>query len=164
MDEPFGALDELTRDNLNLIDAGMKKDDLISFPYEDQGVSTREDGPYVLEPKLKDPAFVAKMARFLHATYPGWREAVKNPAEAAQIGVDQDMSGAATAEVQQRQMENVAKLIANVDTARIGYLTPEAYRRTVDVLLKDGGAPVIKKDPGDSAMTHVIWDAAARIK
>jgi NitT/TauT family transport system substrate-binding protein len=48
-----------------LIDAGMKKDDLVTFFYEDQGVSTLEDGLYVLAPKLKDPAFVAKMAKFL---------------------------------------------------------------------------------------------------
>jgi len=147
-----------------LIDAGMKKDDLVTFFYEDQGVSTLEDGLYVLAPKLKDPAFVAKMAKFLHATYRGWQEAVKNPAEAAQIVVDQDTSGAATVEIQQRQMENVAKLITNVNTPRIGYLDPASYRRTVDVLLKGGSTPVIKKDPGDSAMSHVIWDDAAKIK
>ncbi|RLM23436.1 nitrate ABC transporter substrate-binding protein [Brenneria alni] len=145
-----------------LIDAGMQPDELISFPYEDQGVSTLEDGLYVLESSLKDPAFVAKMAKFLKATYKGWDEAVKNPAEAAEIVVNEDMSGSATLEVQQRQMENVAKLITNANTPKIGYLDPAAYRRTVEVLLNGGSTSVIKKDPGDSAMTHVVWDAAAK--
>ncbi|MCV9878966.1 ABC transporter substrate-binding protein [Brenneria izbisi] len=145
-----------------LIDAGMKQDELISFPYEDQGVSTLEDGLYVLESSLNDPAFVAKMAKFLQATYKGWNEAVKNPAEAAEIVVNEDMSGSATQEVQQRQMENVARLITNANTPKIGYLDPAAYRRTVGVLLNGGDASVIKKDPGDSAMTHVVWEAAAK--
>jgi NitT/TauT family transport system substrate-binding protein len=38
-------------------------------------------------------------------------------------------------------MENVAKLITNAGTAKIGYLEPAAYERTVKVLLA-----VIKKD------------------
>ncbi|WP_315708775.1 ABC transporter substrate-binding protein [Brenneria uluponensis] len=146
-----------------LIDAGMKKEDLVTFPYEDEGVSTLEDGLYVLGPNLKDKAFVAKMAKFLKASYKGWNEAVNHPEEAAKIVVSQDASGSATVAVQQRQMENVAKLITNANTPKIGYLDPAAYRRTVDVLLNSGGgSPVIKKDPGDSAMSHVVWDAAAK--
>ncbi len=43
-----------------VIDAGIKPDDLVTFKYEDQGVATLEDGLYVLEDKLKDPAFKAK--------------------------------------------------------------------------------------------------------
>lgn len=148
-----------------LIDAGVKKEDLITFPYEDQGVSTLEDGLYVLAPNLKDPAFVAKMAKFLKASFKGWDYAVQHPKEAADIVVAQDASGAATEEVQQRQMENVAKLITNANTPKIGYLEPATYRRTIDVLLNSGGdSPVIKKDPGDSAMSHVVWDAAAKLK
>src|SRR3954451_10775207 len=45
-----------------LIEAGMKPEDLTVFKYEDQGVATLEDGLYVIEAKLQDPAFVAKMA------------------------------------------------------------------------------------------------------
>ncbi|ACS83857.1 ABC transporter substrate-binding protein [Musicola paradisiaca] len=146
-----------------LIDAGVKKDDLITFAYEDQGVSTLEDGLYVLGPNLKDPAFVAKMAKFLKASFKGWNYAVNHPDEAAKIVVAEDASGAATQDVQQRQMENVAKLITHANTPKVGYLDPAAYRRTIDVLLKSGGSnPVIKKDPGDAAMSHVVWDAAMK--
>ena len=43
-----------------VIDAGFKPEELVVFKYEDQGVATLEDGLYVLEDKLKDPAFVDK--------------------------------------------------------------------------------------------------------
>lgn len=146
-----------------LIDAGLKKEDLVTFAYEDQGVSTLEDGLYVLGPNLKDPAFVAKMAKFLKASFKGWNYAVSHPDEAAKIVVAEDASGAATEAVQQRQMENVAKLITHANTPAVGYLEPAAYRRTIDVLLNSGGShPVIKNDPGDDAMSHVVWQAAAK--
>ncbi|SIP94684.1 NitT/TauT family transport system substrate-binding protein [Aeromonas sp. RU39B] len=144
-----------------LIDAGMKPEELITFAYEDQGASTLEDGLYVLGPELKDKAFVSKMAKFVKATMAGWNYAVKHPKEAAEIVVAQDPSGASTVEVQERQMENVAKLITASD--KEGYLDPAAYHRTVQVLLSGGSSPVIKKDPGDAAMSHVVWDAAAKL-
>jgi NitT/TauT family transport system substrate-binding protein len=147
-----------------VIDAGVKESDLITFFYQDQGVASLEDGLYVLESSLKDKAFVAKMAKFLKATFKGWNDAVKNPAEAAKIMVAADSSGSATVAVQKRQMENVAKLITNANTAKIGYLDPAAYERTVKVLLGGGSTPVIKKDPGKAAYSHVVWDAAAALK
>ena len=147
-----------------IIDAGVKESDLVTFFYEDQGVASLEDGLYVLESKLKDPAFVARMAKFLKATFKGWNEAVKNPEEAAKIVVAADSSGSATVPVQKRQMENVAKLITNANTPKIGYLDPAAYERTVKVLMTGGSSPVIKKDPGMAAMSHVIWDASAKLK
>ena len=145
-----------------VIDAGIKEKDLITFFYEKEGVASLEDGLYVLESKLKDPAFVARMAKFLRATFKGWNDAVKNPAEAAKIVVAADPSGSATLKVQQRQMENVAKLISTAGTAKIGYLEPAAYERTVKVLLAGGSSPVIKKDPGKAAYSHVVWQAAQK--
>jgi len=145
-----------------VIDAGVKESDLVTFFYEDQGVASLEDGLYVLAPKLKDPAFVARMGKFLKASLKGWNEAVKNPEEAARIVVAADTSGSATLAVQKRQMENVAKLITAANTPRMGYLEPAAYQRTVKVLLGGGSSPVIKKDPGPAAVSHVVWDASAR--
>ena len=145
-----------------VVDAGVKESDLVTFFYEKEGVASLEDGLYVLEPKLKDPAFVARMAKFLKATFKGWNEAVKNPAEAAKIVVAADPSGSATLKVQQRQMENVAKLIGNANTPKMGYLEPAAYERTVKVLLTGGSSPVIKKDPGKAGYSHVVWQAATK--
>ena len=145
-----------------VVDAGIKESDLVTFFYEKEGVASLEDGLYVLESKLKDPAFVARMGKFLKATFKGWNDAVKDPAGAAKIVVAADMSGSATEKVQKRQMDNVAKLITNAGTAKSGYLEPAAYERTVKVLLAAGSSPVIKKDPGKAAYTHAVWDAAAK--
>jgi len=143
-----------------IIDAGVKESDLVTFFYEDQGVASLEDGLYVLESNLKDPAFVKRMAKFLKATFKGWNDAVKDPAGAAKIVVAADTSGSATEKVQKRQMENVAKLISTANSPKMGYLEPAAYERTVKVLLSSGSAPVIKKDPGKAGYTHAVWEAA----
>jgi NitT/TauT family transport system substrate-binding protein len=145
-----------------VVDAGIKESDLVTFFYEKEGVASLEDGLYVLESKLKDPAFVARMGKFLKATFKGWNDAVKDPAGAAKIVVAADASGSATEKVQKRQMENVAKLITNAGTAKIGYLEPAAYERTVKVLLAAGSSPVIKKDPGKAAYSHAVWEAASK--
>ncbi|MBL8338738.1 MAG: ABC transporter substrate-binding protein [Rhodoferax sp.] len=143
-----------------IVDAGVKESDLVTFYYEDQGVASLEDGLYVLESNLKDPAFVKRMGKFLKATFKGWNDAVKNPGEAAQIVVKADTSGSANEKVQKRQMENVAKLIKTANTPKMGYLEPAAYERTVKVLLAGGESPVIKKDPGKAAYSHAVWEAA----
>ena len=67
-----------------VIDAGYKPEQLVVFKYEDQGVATLEDGLYVMEDKLKDPAFVDKMARFVKASMKGWDYARAHPEEVGQ--------------------------------------------------------------------------------
>jgi NitT/TauT family transport system substrate-binding protein len=143
-----------------IIDAGVKPDQLVTFFYEDQGVATLEDGLYALAPKLKDPAFVARMGKFVAASMKGWEYALKNPDEAVKIVLAADASGASTAAVQKRQLENVAKLITVANGPKMGFLEPAAYQRTVKVLLAGGSDPVIKKDPGPDAWTHAVWNKA----
>lgn len=143
-----------------IIDAGVKPDQLVTFPYEDQGVATLEDGLYVLGPKLKDPAFVARMGKFVAASMKGWEYALKNQDEAVKIVLAADTSGGSTAAVQKRQLENVAKLITVANGPKMGYLEPTAFQRTVKVLLAGGSDPVIKKDPGAEAWTHAVWNKA----
>jgi NitT/TauT family transport system substrate-binding protein len=145
-----------------VVDAGVKEKDLVTFFYEKEGVSTLEDGLYVLEPNLKDPAFVARMGKFLKATLKGWDAAVKDPEGAAKAVVAADASGSSSLKVQKRQMENVAKLISNAGTKKIGYLEPAAFERTIKVLLTGGSDPVIKKDPGKAAYSHAVWEAAQK--
>ena len=143
-----------------VIDAGVKPSDLVTFPYEDQGVATLEDGLYAREPELKDPAYVAKLGKFVKATIEGWSYALKHQDEAVKIVLAADTSGGSTAAVQKRQLENVAKLITNAGTPKMGVLDPAAYQRTVKVLLAGGSDPVIKNDPGPAAWTHAVTDKA----
>ena len=145
-----------------VIDAGVKPDDLVTFFYQEQGVATLEDGLYALGPKLKDPAFVEKLSRFVKASLKGWDYALKNRPEAVKIVVDADTSGSAKAAVQARQLDNIAKLISTAGTPKIGFLDPAAFDRTVKVLLAEGSTPVIKKDPGKDAWTHEVWEKAMK--
>ena len=138
-----------------VIDAGISADDLKVFKYEDQGVATLEDGLYVLEDNLKDPAFVDKMARFVEASMKGWMYAKENPEEAAGIVLDNDATGAQTEKHQVRMMTEIAKLLG--DSAA---LDEAAYQRTVDSLLSGGSDPVITKEP-EGAWTHVVTDKAS---
>jgi NitT/TauT family transport system substrate-binding protein len=138
-----------------VIDAGVTPEELITFKYEDQGVATLEDGLYVLEENLEDPAFVDKMSRFVKASMQGWKWAEENPEEAAMIVLDYDETGAQTEEHQIRMMGEVAKLTAGSN----GALDMADYERTVATLLAGGSDPVITKEP-EGAYTTVITDAA----
>lgn len=140
-----------------LIEAGMKPEELITFKYEDEGVATLEDGLYVMEEKLADPAFVDKMARFVKASMEGWKYAEEHPDEAAEIVLEHDETGAQTEEHQKRMMSEVAKLTAGSD----GALDPADYDRTVKILMAGGSDPVISKAP-EGAWSHAVTDMALK--
>ncbi|MDJ0638052.1 MAG: ABC transporter substrate-binding protein [Paracoccaceae bacterium] len=139
-----------------VIDAGLTPDDLVVFKYEDQGVATLEDGLYVLEDKLSDPAEVDKLVRFVRASMKGWKYAEENPDEAAEIVLENDATGAQTEKHQKRMMGEIAKLTAGSN----GALDPADFERTVASLLAGGSDPVITAHPGEGAWTHAITDAA----
>jgi NitT/TauT family transport system substrate-binding protein len=142
-----------------VLDAGLKPDQLVVFKYEDQGVATTEDGLYVLEDKLKDPKFVDTMARFVKASMKGWDWARANPKEAAAIVLENDATGAQTEKHQVRMVEEINKLTAGSD----GTLDEADYKRTVATLLSGGSDPVISKEP-QGAFTHAVTDAAKALK
>ncbi|MFY8039183.1 MAG: ABC transporter substrate-binding protein, partial [Bosea sp. (in: a-proteobacteria)] len=141
-----------------VIDAGLKPEELVVFNYTDQGVSTMEDGLYVLENRLSDPAFVARMGKFVKAAMKGWDYARANPDEAAKIVLDNDASGAQKEAHQKRMMGEINKLTAGSN----GKLDPADFERTVTTLMGAGGEqPVITKKPV-GAWTHAVIDAALK--
>jgi NitT/TauT family transport system substrate-binding protein len=140
-----------------VIDAGVKPEDLVTFKYEDQGVATLEDGIYTLEASLADPAMVDKLTRFVRASMKGWKYAEANVAEAGKIVSDNDASGATTEAIQTRMMGEIAKLTAGSN----GALVVADAERTVATLLSGGSDPVITKAP-EGAWTSVITDAALK--
>ncbi len=136
-----------------IIEAGVKPEDLIVFKYEDQGVATLEDGLYVMEDKLKDPAFVTTMAKFVKASMKGWDWAREHPDDAAKIVLDNDATGAQTEGHQKTMMQEINKLTEGSD----GTLDVAAAERTVDTLMKGGSDPVITKKP-EGAWSSVVTD------
>lgn len=138
-----------------VIDAGLKPSDLVVFKYEDEGVATLEDGLYVLEDRLKDGAFVDRMARFVKASMKGWAWARENQKDAALIVLENDSTGAQTEKHQVRMMGEINKLTEGSD----GSLNEKDYERTVQTLLSGGSDPVITKAP-TGAWTHAVTDKA----
>jgi NitT/TauT family transport system substrate-binding protein len=141
-----------------LIDAGMKPEQLTVFKYEDQGVATLEDGLYATEKSIADPKMADKLARFVKASMKGWDDAVKNQADAVKIVLKNDASGAQKEAHQTRMMGEIAKLVG---TGKTGELDMKAYERTVDTLMKGKSDPVITKKPA-GAVTDKIWLAAQK--
>ncbi|MGO4563776.1 ABC transporter substrate-binding protein [Rhizobium sp. 2YAF20] len=131
------------------IDAGFKAEDLLVFNYTKLGVNLLEDGLYVNEEKLKDPAFKEKMVKFVRASMKGWKYAVEHPDEAAGIVVD---NGGQDEAHQKRMAGEVAKLIGD------GKLDKALYERTEKALLAQ---KIINKEP-KGAYTHAITDAALK--
>lgn len=138
-----------------VIDAGIKPEELVTFKYQDLGVATLEDGLYVLEDRLADPAFQDTMVKFVRASMKGWKYAEANPDEAALIVLENDQTGAQTEVHQKRMMGEIAKLTAGSN----GALDVAAAEKTVATLLAGGSDPVITKAP-EGAWTSVITDKA----
>jgi NitT/TauT family transport system substrate-binding protein len=133
------------------LDAGYGPDNLTIFNYTEMGNDLLEDGLYVLEDSLKDPAKVDAYTRFVKASMKGWAYALENPEEAAQIVVDSDDTGAAELAHQLYMVNEVTKLVDPEDPA----LDKATYDRTVKALLDQ---KIIKADP-EGAFTTVVTDA-----
>jgi len=131
------------------IDAGFKPEDLVVFNYTAMGNDLLEDGLYVTETKLKDPKFKENMVKFVRASMKGWKYALENPEEAAEIVMD---NGGQDENHQKRMMGEVAKLIGN------GKLDMATYDRTVKALLDQ---KIISKKP-EGAYTTEITAAALK--
>ena len=133
------------------IDAGFKPEDLVVFNYTEMGNDLLEDGLYVLEDKLADPEFKENMVKFVRASMKGWKYAMENPDEAAEIVMD---NGGQDENHQKRMMGEVAKLIGD----GTGKLDTAVYERTAKALLDQ---KIITKEP-EGAYTAEITDAAAQ--
>lgn len=133
------------------LDAGYGPDNLTIFNYTEMGNDLLEDGLYVMEDTLADPARVDAYTRFVKASMQGWQYALENPEEAAQIVVDSDDTGAAELAHQQYMMGEVAKLVDPSDAA----LDMATYERTVKALLDQ---KIITAEPS-GAYTTVVTDA-----
>jgi NitT/TauT family transport system substrate-binding protein len=129
------------------IDAGFKAEDLVVFNYTKLGNDLLEDGIYALDTKLADPKFKENMVKFVRASMKGWKYAIENPEEAAEIVMD---NGGQDENHQKRMMGEVAKLIGD------GKLDMATYERTVKALLDQ---KIITKQPDGGYTTDVATAA-----
>ena len=109
-----------------------------------------------LDATLKDPAKVAKLAKFVKASMKGWEYAAAHQDEAVKIVLDNDETGAQTVAHQKTMMQEIAKLLGN-NPKGTGYLDEAAFNNTVKTLMSGGSDPVITKVP-EGAWTHDVID------
>ena len=140
-----------------ILQAGITPEELVTFNYLDMGFGMLEDGLYVLEDDLEDPAFKDKMVRFVRASMKGWKYAEEHQEEAAEIVIENDASGAQELDHQLYMVGEVAKLTAGSN----GTLDEADYAQTVNTLLSAVSEenPAITKEP-EGAWTHAITDEA----
>jgi NitT/TauT family transport system substrate-binding protein len=142
-----------------IIESGqLKPSDLVVFKYQDHGVAVLEDGLYTLEKNLKDKAEEANLVKFVKASMQGWDYAVKHQAEAVDIVMKADTTGAINKDHQIKMMADVAKLVEGSKKGT-GYLEPSDYARTVSVLTEN---KVLTKKP-TGAYTHTVIDSAMKM-
>lgn len=128
--------------------------DMTAFRYEDFGFALLEDGLYVDERRLADPAFRDTLVRFVRASIAGWRLALSRPRHAALVVTQ--LAPGSTIEMQTHMAEEVAKLVGPPET--MGLLDLADLDRTVALLEPALGR---KLDAvAEAAWTHDIWDEA----
>lgn len=132
------------------LDAGYGPDNLTIFNFSEMGNDLLEDGLYVMEDTLADAARVDAYVRFVQASMKGWKYALDNPEETAQIIVDADETGAAEYDHQLYMVGEVSKLVDASDAS----LDAATYERTVKALLDQ---KIISNTP-EGAWTSVVTD------
>ena len=140
-----------------VLDAGVRPDDLVVIDFNREGTAMLQDGIFVREDWLREHKAVA--ARFLRASLRGWELCRDKPAECVDI-VLREMKGGKKNQ-QAWMLAEVNKLIWGPPAPRTpaGRMDADAFARTAEVALKFG---VIKKPPDPAAYTVEIWDMARK--
>ncbi|UDL94175.1 ABC transporter substrate-binding protein [Lichenihabitans sp. PAMC28606] len=134
----------------------LKKADLVTFKWQDQGIGMLEDGLYTTEAELKDPKKADALARFVKASIKGWEYVAAHQDETVAIILKNDTTGAQTKEHQTTMVQEIVPLLEG--SKGVGYLDPADYKRTVQILLDN---KVLTTEP-KGAWTHKIYDAATK--
>ncbi|MBI3989386.1 MAG: ABC transporter substrate-binding protein [candidate division NC10 bacterium] len=142
-----------------VLDAGIRPEDLVVIDFNQEGTAMLEDGIFVREDWLKVAKNQEIAVRFLRASLRGWEYCRDNAAECVEIVLKQ--SPALGREHQTWMMAEINKLIWGPPkpSAELGYMDPEAFKRTADIALRFG---VIKKPAAPSAYTPMIWEMATK--
>ncbi|HYB41963.1 MAG TPA: ABC transporter substrate-binding protein [Candidatus Methylomirabilis sp.] len=140
-----------------VLDAGVKPDDLVVIDFNKEGTAMLEDGIFVRADWLAKNKPLA--ARFLRASLKGWEFCRDKPAECVEIVLKE--SPVLGRDHQVWMMAEINKLVWGppAPTSPLGKMDPAAFKRTADIALRFG---VIKKPADPAAFTHEIWELAQK--
>src|SRR5438445_4538966 len=142
-----------------VLDAGVKPDDLVVIDFNREGTAMLEDGIFVRGDWLRDAKNKQIAARFLRASLKGWEFCRDKPTECVEIVLKE--SPVLGREHQAWMMTEINKLVWGPPApgSPLGKMDPAAFKQTADIALKFG---VIKKPAGDGAYTLAIWELAQK--
>jgi len=142
-----------------VLDAGVKPDDLVVIDFNREGTAMLEDGIFAKADWLKDAKNKQVAARFLRASLKGWEFCRDNAGECVEIVLKE--SPVLGRPHQAWMMAEINKLIWGppAPKAPLGKMDPEAFKQTADIALRFG---VIKKAADAGAYTHEIWELAQK--
>src|SRR5262245_28794283 len=142
-----------------VLDAGVKPDDLVVIDFNREGTAMLEDGIFVRADWIADPKNKAVAARFLRASLKRWELCKEKPAECVEIVLKE--SPVLGRDHQTWMMTEINKLVWGPPAPKspLGKMDPAAFKQTAEIALKFG---VIKKPAGDGAYTHEIWELAQK--
>src|SRR5213594_24668 len=142
-----------------VLDGGVKPEDLVVIDFNKEGTAMLEDGVFVKADYLKAAKNRDVAARFVRASLKGWEFCRDKPAECVDIVLKE--SPVLGRRHQTWMMAEINKLIWGPPrpTTPLGKMDPAAFKRTADIALKFG---VIKKPADASAFTHEIWELAQK--
>jgi NitT/TauT family transport system substrate-binding protein len=138
--------------------AGLPLQGMHVYRYQELGQATLEDGLYATEADLRKPDRVAAFAAFLTAARKGWQFLHDN----TKAGVDFLHADPGYARVDpailKQALDAVDDLVAP-NKGPIGKLDPDAYDRTVNLLLTAAPDPVLTRAPAQ-AVSDALWPKA----
>src|SRR5262245_31368163 len=142
-----------------VLDAGVKPEDLVVIDFNKEGTAMLEDGIFVKGDWLRDAKHKQIAARFLRASLEGWTFCRDKPQECVDIVLKE--SPVLGREHQAWMMTEINKLIWGPPAPKspLGKMDPEAFKRTADIAVKFG---VIKKPAEPAAYTHEVWELAQK--
>jgi NitT/TauT family transport system substrate-binding protein len=142
-----------------VLDAGVKPDDLVVIDFNREGTAMLEDGIFVKADWIRDATNKQVAARFLRASLKGWEFCRDKPAECVEIVLKE--SPVLGREHQTWMMAEINKLIWGPPAPKspLGKMDPQAFKQTADIALKFG---VIKRPAAPEAYTREIWEMAQK--
>ncbi len=142
-----------------VLDGGVKSDELVVIDFNKEGTAMLEDGIFVTANWIKDAKNKAIAARFVRASLRGWEFCRDKPAECVDIVLKE--SPVLGRDHQTWMMAEINKLVWGPPAPKtpLGKMDPAAFKQTADIALKFG---VIKKPAEPAAYTHEIWEMAQK--
>ncbi|RXZ79732.1 myristoyl transferase [Paenibacillaceae bacterium] len=143
-----------------LLEQGLKAEDLNVIDMNDEGVAMLQDNLFANSEWLENNKETA--AKFLRASFKGWRDAIANPEEATDIVMKSVDQASTTREHQLNMMKAIGALVQpeGTDPSQIGRINEAAFQQTADIAHQFG---VVKnKVDLSKAYTDEIWELSAK--